>query len=199
MWKFGMGAWALGLMAMPAMAAPAVGAAAPGFVATDSNGQQVRLADLRGKIVVLEWTNDGCPYCGKWYGSGQMQALQKMATAKGVVWLTVVSSAPGNEGYVDGAAANRDVAEKHAAPTHVLLDPQGLLGHLYDATTTPELYVIKTDGTLAYMGGMDSIPSADVSDISQATPYAKNALDEVIAGQKVANAVTQPYGCSVKY
>ena len=185
--------------ANPARATPAVGSPAPDFTATGSNGEQVKLAGLRGKIVVLEWTNYGCPYCAKWYGSGQMQALQRHATSKGVVWLSVISSAPGNEGYVDGAGANQDTASRNAAPTHVLLDPTGTLGHLYDAVTTPEIYIIKPDGTLAYSGGIDSIDSADPADIPSAEPYAREALDEVLAGSPVKNPVTEPYGCSVKY
>jgi len=193
---------ALGLLAgLPAwsLAAPQVGQPAPDFTGTDSNGQTVHLSDLKGKVVVLEWTNDGCPFVGKWYSSGAMQALQRDARAKGVVWLTVVSSAPGEQGYVDGPRANQDTRSRNAMPNNVLLDPRGTIGHLYDAKTTPEIAVIKADGTLAYLGGADSIASTDVADMARAEPYAREAIEAVVAGQPVSHPVTRPYGCSVKY
>jgi hypothetical protein len=189
------------LMAVPAwsLAAPQVGQTAPDFTGTDSNGQTVRLSSLKGKVVVLEWSNDGCPYVHKWYSSGAMQGLQRDARAKGVVWLTVVSSAPGEQGYVDGPRANEDTRSRNAAPSNVVLDPQGTIGHLYNAVTTPEIVVIKADGTLAYLGGADSIASTDPSDLTRAEPYAREAIDAVVNGQPVAHPLTRPYGCSVKY
>ncbi len=192
---------ALGLAALPslAMAAPVVGQPAPTFTAADSNGQTVNLGDFKGKTVVLEWTNDGCPYVRKWYGSGAMQQLQRDAAKLGAVWLTVASSAPGEQGYVDGAQANKDTSSRNAAPAHVLLDPQGLVGHLYDAQTTPQIFIIKADGTLAYMGGADSIASTRAEDLQKAQPYAREALEAVVAGKPVAHPVTRPYGCTVKY
>lgn len=187
------------LAAGTAAAAPMVGQPAPAFTATDSHGKAVTLGDFSGKPVVLEWSNDGCPFVKKHYGSGHMQALQKTFTAQGVVWLTVISSAPGKQGYVDGATADRLSVERGAAPTDVLLDPDGALGHLYDAKTTPHLFVVDGKGTLVYAGGIDSIASADPDDVPKAEPYLKTALTEVLAGKPVSRPVTRPYGCSIKY
>lgn len=201
---------ALGCLAAPALAQGAaqgaakpsalkIGQPAPDFTGADSNGKTVRLSDFKGKIVVLEWTNDGCPYVGKWYRSGAMQALQSEAARMGAIWLTVASSAPGEQGYVDGAHANADTADRHAHPTHVLLDSKGAIGHLYDAQTTPQMFVIGKDGTLAYMGGADSIASTRIADMKRAEPYAREALEAVVAGKPVPHPVTRPYGCTVKY
>ncbi len=187
---------ALGVTA--AQAAPKVGEAAPAFSATDSNGKTVQLADYRGKFVVLEWSNPECPFVKKHY-AGNMQALQKEETAKGVAWLTVISSAPGKQGHVDGKQANALTKERGAAPTAVLLDPTGKIGHAYDAKTTPHMFVIDPKGTLVYMGGIDSIASADAEDIPKAKPYVKLALAEAMAGKPVTEAVTKPYGCGIKY
>jgi AhpC/TSA family len=180
-------------------AAPAIGQPAPVFTATGSNGETVRLSELRGKTVVLEWTNDGCPYVGKWYRSGAMQQLQRDAAAGGAVWLSVISSAPGMQGYADGARANELTRTRNAAPAHVLLDPQGTLGRLYGAETTPHMFVITPVGTLAYMGGADSIATTRVQDLARAEPYAREAIFAVLANQPVQHAVTRPYGCTVKY
>ena len=188
-----------GLPLGAALAAPQIGGPAPDFVGVDSNGQTVRLADLHGKVVVLEWTNDGCPFVTKWYHSGAMQELQREAASKGAVWLSIVSSAPGEQGYVDGAQANADTTERKAAPAHVLLDPDGTIGHLYGAQTTPHIFIIKQDGTLAYMGGADSIASTRDEDVVRAEPYAREALEQVASGMPVAHPVTRPYGCTVKY
>lgn len=193
---------ALCLAVLPAFGAatgPQIGQPAPDFTGTGSNGEIVHLADLKGKMVVLEWTNDGCPYVGKWYSSGAMQQLQRDASALGAVWLTVVSSSPGEQGYVDPAKANEDTASRKAAPTHVLLDPTGNIGHLYAAATTPHIFVIKPDGTLAYMGGADSIASTRPEDLQKAEPYAREAIQAVAAGKPVLHPITRPYGCSVKY
>lgn len=190
-----------GAAALPVYAAggPKIGEPAPQFTGTDSNGQTVKLADLKGKAVVLEWTNNGCPYVGKWYRSGAMQKLQRDAASLGAVWLTVASSAPGEQGYVDAAKANTDTASRNAAPAHVLLDSKGTIGHLYGAQTTPEIFVIRPDGVLAYMGGADSIASTRVEDIKKAEPYAREAIEAVVAGKPVAHPLTRPYGCTVKY
>ncbi|MGO9546450.1 MAG: thioredoxin family protein [Rhodomicrobium sp.] len=187
------------LMTATAHAAPQVGKPAPDFSAADANGRTVKLSDYRGKIVVLEWTNDGCPYVKKHYKSGNMQSLQKDAAAKGIVWLTVISSARGEQGYVDGTGANQLTISRGAAPAEVLLDPQGKVGHLYDARTTPHMFIVDKDGTLVYMGGIDDKATTNVADIPGARNYVRAALDEVMAGKPVAEAITRPYGCSVKY
>ncbi len=176
-----------------------VDAPAPAFTATTADGKTVNLADFKGKTVVLEWTNHDCPFVKKHYGSGNMQAQQKDAAAQGVVWLQVISSAPGQQGHVDGATAKKLNADRGATPAATLLDPKGELGKLYGAQTTPHMYVIKGDGTLAYKGGIDSIGSAKVDDIAKAEPYVKDALAAVASGKKVEKASTRPYGCSVKY
>jgi AhpC/TSA family len=186
-------------MTAAACAAPEPGKPAPGFSAIDSNGKTVKLSDFRGKTVVLEWTNDGFPYVKKHYGSGNMQSLQKDAAAKGIVWLTVISSAPGKQGHVDGSGANALTKSRGAAPAAVLLDPTGALGHLYDARTTPHMFVIDGVGTLVYMGGIDDQPTTDLNGIPAAKNYVRAALDELAAGKPVAEPVTRPYGCSVKY
>lgn len=186
------------LFAAAVHAGPRIGEPAPTFTAVDSNGRTVKLSDFAGKTVVMEWTNHGCPYVQKWYGGG-MQALQKEATGKGAVWLTVLSSAPGTQGHVDGATANRMMKEQGAAPTHYLLDYEGKVGRAYAAQVTPHMYVIAPDGRLAYMGGIDSIASPDVNDIPKAEPLTRLAIDAVLAGKPVAKAQTRPYGCSVKY
>ncbi|MDP3295937.1 MAG: thioredoxin family protein [Nevskia sp.] len=182
-----------------AWAAPSVGAPAPAFSAVDSNGKTVSLADYKGKHVVLEWTNDGCPFVKKHYGSGNMQSLQKEFTAKNVVWLSVISSAPGEQGYAEGIEANKLTAARGAAPTAVLLDPKGDIGRLYGAKTTPHLFAIDPAGKLEYAGGIDSIASTDAADIASATPFLKVALTEALAGKPISTPVTKPYGCSVKY
>lgn len=175
------------------------GEAAPAFSAVDTHGSKVSLSDYSGKIVVLEWTNSGCPFVRKHYGSGNMQKLQKEATAEGVVWLTVVSSAPGNQGYVTGQEADELTSSRSAAPTAVLLDPAGNLGHLYGARTTPHMFVIDPKGTLVYNGAIDSIASSDPADISKADNYVMDAIGAVKEGKAVSHPATPPYGCSVKY
>jgi len=180
-------------------AAPKIGQPAPDFTAIDSRGVSHALGDYRGKIVVLEWTNHQCPFVGKHYGTGNMQALQQDATGAGVTWLSVISSAPGDQGYVSDAEANALTAQRKAAPTAVLLDPQGVVGRLYDARTTPHMYIIDATGTLVYMGGIDDKPSTRHADVKTATHYVRVALDEIRNGKPVSRPVTRPYGCSVKY
>lgn len=172
---------------------------APDFSVVDSNGKTQSLAAQSGKIVVLEWTNRGCPFVGKHYGSGNMQALQKRFTGEGVVWFTVISSAPGAQGYVTADEANRETGSRGAAPTAVLLDPKGNLGHLYGAQATPHMYVIDGRGKLAYMGAIDDTPSTDKADIARAKNYVVAAIEEVKSGKPVSTPATKAYGCSVKY
>ncbi len=176
-----------------------VGQPAPNFTAVDSNGKSHQLSDFKGKVVVLEWTNHQCPFVRKHYETGNMQKTQKQATDKGVIWLSIVSSAPGNQGHVDGKQANTLTTERKASPTAVLLDSDGKVGRLYNARTTPHMFVIAADGTLAYMGAIDSIASSDKADVAKADNYVNAALDQVLKGQPVTNATTQPYGCTVKY
>jgi len=172
---------------------------APDFTATDSNGNVHKLSEYRGKFVVLEWTNRGCPYTQKHYNSGNMQRLQKEWTSKGVIWLTVVSSAPGKQGYVTAAEENAYLKQVNAAPTAVLLDPTGQLGHLYDAKTTPHIFIINPQGTLIYNGAIDDRPTTDLADVNGAKNYVTAALDEATPGKPVSIATSRPYGCSVKY
>jgi peroxiredoxin len=180
-------------------AAGVVGEAAPAFTLTDSNGRTHSLSDLRGKIVVLEWWNYQCPFVGKHYGGGNMQKLQKTWTSRGVVWLTVSSSAPGKQGYVDGPKANALMKEKGGAPTAILLDHDGTVGRAYGARTTPHMFVIDKTGTLVYEGGIDDKPSTDLADLATANNYVEAALEEVSAGRPVSTPTSEPYGCSVKY
>ena len=176
-----------------------VGAPAPGFTAIDSHGKTEALDQFRGKYVVLEWHNQGCPYTRKHYESGNMQTLQKEWTAKGVAWFTVISSAPGKQGYVTPSQENAYVAKMHADPTAVLMDADGKLGRLYGAKTTPEMYVIDPSGKLIYEGAIDNRPTPDPNDIRGADNYVADALTLAMAGKSVTTAYTRPYGCSVKY
>jgi peroxiredoxin len=176
-----------------------VGQPAPDFSTLDSQGSVRHLADYRGKVVVLEWTNADCPFTRKHYESGNMQSLQSLAQDRGVVWLSVISSAPGTQGYVDGRQADELTRTRKAVPAAVLLDPSGSVGRLYHAKTTPHMYVIDAAGELRYMGGIDSIATTDVSDIAKAEPYLKEAMLAVADGKPVAHAVTRPYGCGIKY
>jgi len=187
------------LIAFSAAWAARVGEAAPDFTATDSNGEVHKLSEYQGKYVVLEWTNRGCPYTQKHYNSGNMQRLQREWTGRGVIWLTVASSAPGKQGYVTGSEENAYLKQANAAPTAVLLDPAGTLGHLYDAKTTPDIFIISPKGILIYSGAIDDRPSTDVADVNGAKNYVSLALDEATTGKPVSNPTTRPYGCSVKY
>jgi peroxiredoxin len=175
------------------------GEPAPQFTATASNGKSVRLADYRGKYVVLEWHNNGCPYVGKHYKSGNMQKLQKEWTGRGVVWLTILSSAPGEQGYMTANEENDYITKVQAAPTAALLDPTGQIGHLYDAKTSPQMVVINPQGVVIYDGAIDDKPTTDLEDVPTATNYVNLALEQSIAGKQVETPTTRPYGCSVKY
>jgi len=183
----------------PATAQAVVGQPAPPFSLVDSNGQTRSLADYAGKVVVLEWWNYECPFVGKHYGSGNMQKLQKEWTSKGVVWLTVSSSAAGKQGHVDGAKANTLMSERAGSPTAVLLDHDGKVGRAYGAKTTPHMFVIDPKGKLVYAGGIDDKPSTDRADVATAKNYVAAALGEVLAGRPVTTPASQPYGCGVKY
>ena len=176
-----------------------VGQPAPDFTATNSKGETVKLSDYRGKNVVLEWTNHECPFVVKHYDSGNMQKLQKEATADDVVWLTILSSAPKKQGHVSGEEADKIAAEQGAQSTARILDPSGEIGQMYGAKTTPHMYVIDTDGTLAYAGAIDSDPSFRTEGIADATNYVMAALNDLEQGQAVQVASTKPYGCAVKY
>jgi hypothetical protein len=191
---------ALLLCAAPTlMLAAKVGEAAPNFTGTGSNGQTYHLADYRGKFVVLEWHNNGCPYVRKQYNSGNMERLQKQWTGDGVVWFTILSSAPGKQGYVTAGEENDYMAKMQAAPTAALLDPTGDIGHLYDAKTSPHMFVINPQGVLIYDGAIDDKPTTELSDVPGATNYVSLALQQAMAGKPVETATTRPYGCSVKY
>ena len=188
----------LGLASI-AQAAPKVGEPAPTFTGTTSDGETVSLADLRGQTVVLEWTNHDCPYVRKHYETGNMQALQREATNDGIVWLSVISSAPGTQGHVSPAEANALTSDRDAAPSHVILDESGDIGRAYGAQTTPHMYVIDAGGNLVFMGGIDDKPSANHSTVDGAKNYVRGALEALSEGTDVPDPVTRPYGCSVKY
>jgi peroxiredoxin len=189
---------AFALSGLMAVALPA-GSIAPEFKGVDSNGVTHSLSEYRGKYVVLEWANQGCPYEQKHYLSGNMESLQKEWTGKGVVWLSIISSAPGEQGYVTPAQENDYLKTMKAAPTAALLDPKGTIGHLYDARTTPHMFVIDPAGKIVYQGALDDKPSPDPSTLKGADNYVSDALNAAMAGKPVAVAVTRPYGCSVKY
>jgi peroxiredoxin len=197
-----LGFWAAMVVAaalvVPAWAAR-VGEKAPGFTATDSNGVKRTLSEYAGKYVVLEWHNNGCPYVRKQYNSGNMQKLQKEWTGRAVVWLTVISSAPGKQGYVTADEENTYVKQMNAAPTAVLLDPAGTLGHLYDAKTSPHMFIVDPSGTLIYNGAIDDQPTPDPASVAGATNYVSQALAEAMAGKSISVPTSRPYGCSVKY
>jgi hypothetical protein len=180
-------------------AAPAVGQPAPNFRLADMNGRAVTLSDYRGKTVVLEWHNPGCPFVQKHYGSGNMQKAQAAAAQQGVVWLSINSGAPGKQGHMDAAAAKAMVGKVGAKPAAYLLDPKGVVGKVYDAKTTPHMYVINPKGTLVYAGGIDDKPTANPADISGARNHVLAALSELKAGKPISVATSRPYGCSVKY
>ncbi len=176
-----------------------VGQNAPDFSLKDTNGKTQKLSSYRGKYVVLEWYQPDCPFVRKHYGSGNMQKLQKEYTAKGVVWLSIDSSAPGQEGNYDAAKLNAFAARDGAARTALMIDSDGKVGHLYGAKTTPDMYVIDPSGKLIYQGAIDNKRSTDVADVNTATNYVEAALDAALSGKSVATAATAPYGCSVKY
>jgi hypothetical protein len=176
-----------------------LGAPAPNFTLTDSNGKAISLADFKGKTVVLEWTNHECPYVRKHYGGNNMQALQKKWTGQGIVWLTLISSQPGAQGFVHGLEANKLTEERGAAPTAVLLDPRGGVGRSYGAQVTPHMYIVTGDGTLVYMGGIDDKPTTRLEDLKTAKNFVDAALSEVAEGKVVSIKTSRAYGCTIKY
>jgi len=177
----------------------AVDSRAPLFTLKDASGISHSLADYRGKYVILEWVNFTCPFVGKHYGSGAMQELQKTMTAKGVVWLSICSSAPGKEGYYEGDELKAKIREENAVPSAYLVDADGTVGRAYGARTTPDMFIIDPEGTLIYAGGIDNIPSTDQEDIAKARNYVKEVMQAVWDGKPAPVKSTRSYGCSVKY
>ena len=182
-----------------AAGSPTVGSAAPDFSVTDSKGKTQSISQHKGKTVVLEWFNPECPFVKKHYGSNNMQKLQDEFTGKGVVWLTIDSSAAGKEGHLTSEQAEKQITEWKMKSTALLLDPDGKAGQAYGAKNTPHMFIINPEGKLIYAGAIDSKPSPKPEDIASSTNYVKVALDEAMAGKTVSNANTKPYGCSVKY
>lgn len=179
--------------------AATVGQPAPDFTLKDATGKTVKLSDYKGKHVVLEWTNPGCPFVQKHYNSGNMPATQKDATGKGVVWLAINSTEKASRDYLEPAKLVAWKQERKSAPSAVLMDEEGTVGKSYGARTTPHMYIVSPQGQLIYAGGIDSIPSASAADIAKATNYVKTGLSEALAGKPITAASTQPYGCSIKY
>jgi peroxiredoxin len=190
---------ALAVIAAPASAAAVVGKPAPNFTLPDVNGKRVSLSAFRGKTVVIEWNNPDCPFVKKHYGSGNMQKTQAAAAKDGVVWLSINSSAPGNQGHMNAAQAKAYVAKAGARPTAYLLDPDGVVGKAYDAKTTPHMFVVNKAGTVVYAGGIDDKPTPNPADIKGARNHVLAALSEVKGGKAVSVATSRPYGCAVKY
>lgn len=180
-------------------AAPGQPQMAPAFTLVDSEGVERSLADFRGKTVVLEWTNEGCPYVQKHYSAGAMQALQTEAVADGVVWLTIISSEPGAQGYVEGDEARAWKARNNAGSSHLLLDPTGEVGKRFGAVTTPDMRVIDAEGRVLFTGGIDDRPTNKVEDLEGANNFVRAALSDIEAGRPVQTAFATPYGCSIKY
>ena len=185
--------------ALYAADSPAVGTNAPDFSVTDSKGKTQSISQYKGKYVVLEWFNPECPFVKKHYGGGNMQKLQEEFTGKGVVWLSVDSSAPGKEGHLTAEQANQKMTEWKTKQTALLLDPDGKAGQTYGAKNTPHMFIINPEGKVIYEGAIDSKASANPADITSATNYVKVALEESLGGKPVSTANTKPYGCSVKY
>ena len=190
---------ATAIVACGAAAAPSVDAAAPAFKGLASNGETISLQQFKGAPVVLEWTNDGCPFVQKHYETGNMQKTQHAANEAGAVWITVISSAPGKQGYADAARANELTASRDAEPDFILLDADGAVGRAYGAKTTPQMALIDKDGVLRYEGAIDDKSSTNHASVEGATNYLLAALTSVNDGMPVAVKETKSYGCSVKY
>lgn len=186
-------------LATPAFAAPQIDQPAPAFSVRDQAGKLRSLADFKGRIVVLEWTSDDCPYSHKHYDSGHMQRLQAAARRRGVVWLTVMTTAPGNADYMTPAEVRAWMRREKSRAAAVLLDYDGRLARAYEARTTPHMFIVDRAGRLVYMGGIDDRPYTDPESLKGAKNYVTLALADLAAGRKVAEPVTRPYGCSVKY
>ena len=187
------------LFTTSARAAATVGQAAPDFTLTETSGKTVKLSDFKGKHVVLEWNNPGCPFVRKHYDTANMQALQKEAGGKGIVWLAINSTATTHQDYLAPPKLSQWMTEQKASPSATLMDESGAVGKSYGARTTPHMYLVNPQGTLSYAGGIDSIPSASTADINTATNYVRVGLNEALAGKPLSKPTTQPYGCSVKY
>jgi hypothetical protein len=192
-------AFATLVVTVAAHAAPSVGQSAPDFGLRDANGKTVKLSDYRGKHVVLEWTNPGCPYVRKHYNSGNMPATQREAVEKGVVWLAINSTEKASGDYLEPSKLVAWINERKAQPSAVLMDEEGTAGRAYGARTTPHMYIVDPQGRLIYAGGIDSIPSSDPDDIKRAVNYVRQGLNEALAGKPISAATTRAYGCSVKY
>ncbi len=190
---------ALGLSFTFSAHAVSPGSSAPAFKLPGVDGKEYELNQFKGKTVVLEWYNRGCPFVRKHYDSKNMQDLQKKYVGQDVVWLTIISSAKGEQGYADERSGKADYEGEGMGSTALLLDPDGKVGRLYDAKTTPHMYIVDSKGVLVYEGAIDSTPSTSSSDIAGSENYVDAALTEVMAGKKVSKAKTKPYGCSVKY
>ena len=180
-------------------AAVKIGHMAPNFKAKAVDGKMLSLKQYRGKIVVLEWTNHQCPFVRKFYDSNTMQALQKTYTQKGIIWLRIISSGKGKQGYVSPSQARNIISQQNIYASNTILDPKGKIGYRYDAKTTPHFFIINKKGRLAYQGAIDDTPSTRQSDIKAAKNYVSAALDQLLRGKKVTIVQTRPYGCSVKY
>lgn len=189
----------ISLLQLSALALPKINHEAPDFTVVDTFGKAHKLSNYRGKVVVLEWTNHNCPFVKKHYESGNMQDLQKEFTDRGVVWLSIISSARNKQGFVSNDEANALTHSRRAHPTAVIRDPEGNLGRLFSAKTTPHMYILNQKGHVTYMGAIDSIKSTKPDDVTKAKPYVKDALNNLLAGRKLKTHATQPYGCSIKY
>lgn len=177
----------------------AIGQSAPEFTAQNVKGESISLSDFKGKTVVLEWVNFGCPFVKKHYASGNLPELQKTYTGKGVVWLTINSAAEGKQGYMEPAKMAEEAAKQGNKATHFIMDTDGKIGKAYDAKVTPHMFIITKDGKLAYDGAIDSKATTDAADVATADKLFVNALDAVLAGKEAPNAKNKPYGCGVKY
>lgn len=187
------------LAAAAPMQSPEIGAPAPTFTLPDTHGESHALEDYRGEWVVLEWLNYGCPYVQKHYRTGNIPSQQEKWREQGVAWLAIVSSAPGKQGYYEPAEMNEQSEQWGSNATAVLLDPEGEVGMMYDARTTPQMFVINPEGNVVYMGGIDDVPTARDGDLERATQLTDEALEQAMAGEEVTQPTSRPYGCSVKY
>ena len=189
----------IGAFAITSSLAAEVGKTAPAFTAKTAKGTEVSLADYKDKVVVLEWTNFSCPFVTKHYSSKNMQSLQAAYAEKGVIWLTVNSSAEGKQGYLPASELAEKTAAEGSKATEIIVDADGKVGKAFDAKVTPHMMIIAKNGSLAYSGAIDSMPSVKAEDIESADKLFANALDAVLAGKEVTNATNKPYGCGVKY
>ena len=187
------------LLSVNLFATVSVGKLAPNFDLLGQDGASYKLSDFKGKTVVLEWTNHGCPFVKKHYGTNNMQSLQQRAKNEGIIWLSIVSSAEGRQGYVDVKAAKQLYTNKGFNSHALLLDPSGKVGKQYGAVTTPHMYVIDKSGNLVYNGAIDSIPSANPEDVPKAKNYLGQIMDDLKVGKAIKVIKNKPYGCSVKY